>query len=347
LVVSARELFWGLPVVACEVRAWRLRARVIPDPQLRDDALHSLATKRTHAAGAALFSTLTRRRDRRLLRVLIRYEIMADFLDNASERGAAMGARKGCRLHRALVEALALGRPISSYYRHHPWRDDVGYLRAFVEVCRRGCASLPSYARVRSHAIRIATLAQVQDLNHEPDPMRRDAALAQWTEQQFPGERGLNWFELAGGASAWLGVLALLALAAEPTVQSHAGVEAYTSYFWVSLAGTMLDSFGDSELDAAEDAHSYIGHYRTQEIATERVCEHIQRAIDNVRTLCNGDRHAVLTASMVAMYLSKDDVRTAQTRAQTARLVRAGGPLARLLLPLMRLWRIANGQQSA
>ncbi len=50
---------------------------------------------------------------------------------------------------------------------------------------------------------------------------------------------------------------------------------------------------------------------------------------------------------MIAMYLSKDSARTPELRASTAALLRAGGSLTRVLLPVLRLWRIAFAQQGA
>jgi hypothetical protein len=47
------------------------------------------------------------------------------------------------------------------------------------------------------------------------------------------------------------------------------------------------------------------------------------------------------------LYLTKDSAHTPAMRATTASLVRAGGSLTRLLLPILRLWRIAYAQRSA
>ena len=69
---AVRELLWGLRSVSRELRAWRGCAQAIPDGPLREDALSSLARKRTHADGAALFSILPRQRSPRLLRLLLR-----------------------------------------------------------------------------------------------------------------------------------------------------------------------------------------------------------------------------------------------------------------------------------
>lgn len=345
LAAVAHELLWGLPCVAHDVHAWKARALMIPDAALREDALELFSSTRANADGAALFSILARRRDRRLLRLLVAYEFMADFLDSVDERCASGAIPIGPQLHLAMVDALDFGRPVCDPYRHH-WQDN-GYLQALVGTCRENVASLPSYRRVRALAIRVATLAQVQCFNHEPDPARRDMALQRWAAREFPGESGLSWFELTGAASAWLGVHALLALAAEPRVGEQEGQEIYDSYRWISLAGTMLDSLGDLSDDLARGVHSYIAHYPSREIATQRVGELLRESTRSTQTLRNPHCHSVIVACMMAMYLSKDSARTPQMHTTTASLIRAGGSLPRLLVPVLRLWRIAYGQQSA
>src|ERR1700684_3395 len=211
-----RELRWGLRAVSQEVDLWRGRAAVIPNHTIREDALNSLESKRGNTDGAALFWTIPDVRQPHLLRLLVTYEIMCDFLDSVSERGAGAGLANGRQLHLAFTEALDPGAPMSDYYRHHPWQDDGGYLRLLVELCRAACVLLPSYMAIRPTLIRAATLAQVQGLNHELDPHLRDVTLRRWTVQEFADRLDLAWYELSGAASTWISVLALLALAAEP-----------------------------------------------------------------------------------------------------------------------------------
>ncbi len=96
---------------------------MIPDAPIREDALSSIELKRENADGAALFWILPPRRNLNLLRLLVAYQIIWDFLDSVSERGACEGTANGRQLHKALVEALDPASPISDYYRFHPWRE--------------------------------------------------------------------------------------------------------------------------------------------------------------------------------------------------------------------------------
>jgi tetraprenyl-beta-curcumene synthase len=345
--VVTRELFWGLRSVSGEVAHWRRLAADIPDDALRRDAQTALERKRANIDGAALFWTLPRVRSPVLLRLLVAYEILADYLDCTSERGAQVGIANGLQLHRALIDALDPSANLDDYYRHHPWSQDGGYLCALLETCRDACSRLPSYQTVRPSVLGAARLTQVLALNHEPDPQRRDAALRTWAGTHFPGPSNLAWWESTGGASAWLTILALLGLAAEPACTDDHARKVYAAYLpWVSLAGTMLDSYGDMTEDAAAGDHSYIGHYPNPAVASQRITEIVERSLHETQTLRDGHRHVVIVGCMIAMYLSKDSARTPQLRSTTDAIARAGGSLTRSLVPVLRAWRVLYKQRS-
>jgi len=342
-----RELVWGLPTVANEVHVWRAIARTMPDAQIRDRGLSALARKRGHTDGAALFAILPRRRSVSLLRLLVAYEIMWDFLDSVNESALAAGQANGRQLHLALIEALDPSRPSSDYYRCHPWSADGGYLRALVDVCRRECGSLPSFGRIRGVVVREAVRAQVLAINHDPDPAQRDEMLQAWAEREFPDGRDATWFELTGAASASLTIHALLALSAESECSEVDLARAQRAYFpWISAATTMLDSYVDQAEDMASGDHSYVGHYPGSEAAARRIRELIERSLEEAHGLPSAERHKLIVTCMVAMYLSKDSAWADSSREVTRSLVGAGGSLTKFLLPVLRLWRIAYAQRS-
>ncbi len=344
---STRELLWGLRAVAREVARWRRLAAAIPDDTLRHDALRAIDRKRANIDGAALFWVLPRHRNPNLLRLLVAYEILADFLDCTSERGAHVGVANGLRLHSALRDALDPAASISDYYRYHPWAQDGGYIHRLITTCQRKCELLPSLHVVRPFLNHAASLTEVLALNHEPDPSSRDAALSVWAGLRFPEQSELAWFEWCGGASAWLTIFALLALATNPTSKTAEAKDVYDAYLpWVSLTGTMLDSYVDMAEDTSNDSHSYISHYPGQQFSTERVIEIVGRSLREVNGLRDRHRHLVIVGCMVAMYLSKDSARTPAMRANTDRITRVSGNLGYLLSFVLRAWRILYRQQS-
>jgi tetraprenyl-beta-curcumene synthase len=343
---AARELTWGLHAVSRETRVWRARAESIPDASIREDALYALDNKRGHADGAALFTILPRRRDRSLLTLLVAYETLVDFLDNVSERCPTR--ENGEQLHRALGDALDPEVRLGDYYRHHPSRDDGGYLVTLVNVCRERCRRLPSFERVRPLVAREARRALVLGLNHDEHSVRRDDALRAWAAREYPDERELSWFELSGAASATLVVHVLLTLAAEPSLSESDVHDAYAAHWpWIALATTMLDSYVDQVDDEASGSHSYIAHYPDREAAIMRLHESIGRALEGARALRDGHRHLVIVGCMIALYLSKDSARAPELRTTTAAVVESGGSLVRFLLPILRVWRTIYAQRSA
>jgi tetraprenyl-beta-curcumene synthase len=169
-----------------------------------------------------------------------------------------------------------------------------------------------------------------------------------WAGREFATEQGASWFELSGAASASLTIHAFLALAAQPGCSELEIRRTCAAYFpWISGVATMLDSYVDQAEDERNGDHRYVGHYFDRASAGERLRDLVARSTAEARRLRHGHRHGVIAACMIAMYLSKDSARTPEMRAGTMGLVRAGGSLTRLLLPVLRLWRISSEQQAA
>jgi tetraprenyl-beta-curcumene synthase len=291
-----------------------------------------------------VFSTLLDRRDAEVVRLLAVYQAIWDFLDSLSERHPTEA--NGRELHLALIDALEPDGALSDYYSHHPSCDDGGYLAAMVQSCRDRCRALPSYDRVRPFVVHEARRAQVQALNHLPDRRQRDRALRSWAAEEFAAGE-VEWFELTAAASASLVILPLLALSGKENLSDAEIVATREAYWpWVSLATTMLDNYADQAEDKASGNHNYFTHYADQEQGLRRLRAHIHRSIDGTRRLPHGERHTVIVASMVAMYVSKDGDGSRRTRQIRRELARAGGTLVRILVPILRAWRLVYGQRA-
>lgn len=294
-----------------------------------------------------MFSILPRNRNVDLLRLLVAYEIIWDFLDNVNERTASVGIKNGLQLHRALVDAIDLTRPISDYYKHIPTYDDSSYLYTLVAACRRNCAALPSYGRVRTALVREAVRGMVCALNHDLDPIHRDARLKAWAATESAATGQALWFELTGAASTNLTVFALLALASEAACSDDAITRASHAYFpWISVLTSMLDSYVDQFDDASSGNHSYIAHYPTPQLAIKRMRRLIRRCLAEASSLDQAERHIVIAGCMFAMYLSRDTAMAPGLRTTTMQLIQSGGSLTRFLYPILKFWRMVYGLRS-
>lgn len=347
-LASARSLFavsrtylrFVLPRVNWEIARWQARAVAIPDARLRAAALEGLSKKRFQVDGAGLLAALAPGRNHRLVRLLVAYQVLCDYLDTITEWPVPGQVESGRRLHRALAEALDTGATVSDHYARHPHKDDGGYVRALVGTCRSMCASLPSYARVRPQVVAAAARVAVQALNHDGDPARRTGALERWARDELPAETEARWFEVTAAAAHSLHIHMLLALAADSRTTERDIAEAARAYFpWACAAATMLDSLVDRDEDAAHGNHSYVSYYESDGELTERLTLLIERAASGVRQLRRGELHAVIVAGMAAMYLSDAAARTPAVRDTRRAALAAAGDPAKLILPIMVAWR--------
>lgn len=344
---ATRQLGWGVRACARQHRRWVAAANRIPDPTLRGDALTALERKRHYSDGAALFWTLPRRRDRRLLELLVAFQTIANFVDVASERGAATRGRNGATLALALADAVDVDAAPRDHYAEHPWSDDGGYLVTLVAACQSRCAELPGYPATRRRLRHEAGLLRALEIEHDPDPDRRDRELQRLAAGAFPAEREATWSETAAGASSALPVLALLALAAEPDPSPGTMATLVEAYSWAGRLSAVLDGYVDQAEDALTGQWSSIGYYATADETARRLRFLVDRSLRSAAALPDRRRHVVVITAMIAMYLSHDAAHDPRLAVGTRRLVRTAGGTARLMTPILRLWRIAYGQRAA
>jgi tetraprenyl-beta-curcumene synthase len=278
-----------------------------------------------------------------LLRLLTTYQVLWDFLDSLSETWRELAPGDALKLHLALVDAVNPSGPICDYYAKLPLPDDGGYLRSLVEACRSCCRALPSFPNVAPVLRKEAERIGVQAINHGSEPAQIPPALRTWVAREYPGTHEVSWFELAAAAGANLAIYALFALAADACCSIDRIEDTYRAYFpWSGALATMLDGFVDQFDDERHGDHCYLAYYRSPDDATRQIARLVRRCLSETHSLRDGERHTVVAASMVAMYLSRDSARTSSLSAPARQVARAGGSLTCALLPVLRLWRVAN-----
>jgi tetraprenyl-beta-curcumene synthase len=215
-----------------------------------------------------------------------------------------------------------------------------------VMACRGACGSLPRYEQARSRLICEARRGHALELSHDPEPSRRDAALKRFAADEFGSVADASWFELAGSATSLLAVIALLALAADETTTDHDFDSALDLYRpWVGTLSLMLDSYIDQAEDAETGSWSAVAYYPDQQAAACRIAAVMDRALRDAAQLRHGQRHILIIATMIAMYLTSDGATSGAAASSTRRLRRAGGPLTQVLIPVLRCWRIVYRQR--
>lgn len=164
-----------VPQVQSELERWRPIAALIPDPELRNQALATLAEKALNVEATAVFATLAPRRARPMaVRAMVALQVAIDYLDTIEELGSA---------------------------------GDSNYLEALFSSYRECAGALPSHAAVAAALDRaIARCGEGQHHTHAAEHGDR-AALETWARVQ-PAPAVYSWWEVAAGASLGRGARA-------------------------------------------------------------------------------------------------------------------------------------------
>jgi tetraprenyl-beta-curcumene synthase len=290
------------PAVRREMERWRQRAQEIPNLAFRDIADATLVHEGLNAEGAALFAMLApRRRRQATVLLLVRFQILYDYLDALTERRVPEPARTSLQLHRSLIAALGGGAPSEGYFVHHPHGDDGGYLAELVTACRTIFCALPSAALAAPLAIRAARRsAEGQSRSHASVD-----TLVVWAEETTPAGSDLRWWETAAAAESSLLIHALLASAADARLSARDVARIAAAYWpWITGLNALLDDLIDTAEDAAAGTHSYIKQYANPEDAACRlgaIAASARRAIDQLPLR---RQHATIVAAMASFYLA-------------------------------------------
>lgn len=344
-LVRANARFWPvvLPAVRRELRRWELRARAIPDPELRAQALAKLRDERFNTEVAATLATLVpQARRRSAVEAIVALQVTYDYLDGLSEQPVADQLANGLQLHSAFRDAFAPAAPLADHYRHHPAREDGGYLAALVTACRHGLHGLPAAPVVAPVASAVvARCGEAQARTHAVAQLGA-GQLRAWARAQ-PEAATLRWPEVAAGAAASvLAAHALIALAADPATTPAEAEALAAAYLATCALTTLLDSLVDAEADAASGGHAYLRYYRDDAEAAARLRALARIAVAAAGGLPCAPHHLMTVGGAVAFYLSAPAARGERARRIAAPMAAELAPLLRPALAIFALWRGAR-----
>lgn len=333
------------PRVARELRHWRRSANRIADPGLRALALASLA-KRENLEGAAAFATFVPWRARGcVVRALVAFQAIYNHADMLAEQPSEDPVGNARRLHQALLAALDPSgeESLAGDARRTSGRIDGDYLAELITACETASWQLPSYGAVAAMVCRAAErIVAFQSLS-----LGEAAELEAWAERQGPGSVRFAWWELAAAAGSSLSVHALIAAAARPELPAHEVAAIEAAYFpCIGALHSLLDSLVDAHEDAATGQLRLLDCYPSPEHAAEGLQQLVAGALKAARQLPRGVEHTLLVTAMACSYLAAPEASAGDFVGVARRLRASLGPLARPMLLMFGLRRLAGGGRS-
>jgi tetraprenyl-beta-curcumene synthase len=299
---------------------------MIPDPQLRAQALASVDGKAYHVAGACILANfLTGEAAKQYVAVVAPLESIYDYLDNLCDRHPAVTVDAYPVLHRAIADALDPQATPRDYYANGPAGDDGGYLKALVERTQIALRDVPHLDALAPHFAHAATLyGEMQTHKHYP-PGERERRCVEWYELHRARYRDIDWHEFACAAGSQFHVYG-------PLYEAFAGRRnaispAYDAYFpYVSALHVLLDAFIDQAEDREHGELNFTQVYGGAAALRTRARILFDAAKSRVRELPGERAHRFVIDVMTLFYLSHPKIAAQGLEREARGLLRANAP---------------------
>ncbi len=328
-----------LPEVRQELARWSTRAALIPDEELRTQALASLSTKQFHCEGGSVYAAIYPDKRDILIPLIVAFQTISDYLDNLCDRSTSLDPEDFRLLHQSMLDAVQPERPLTDYYALRDEREDGGYLHALVTTCRASIAKLPGYHQVRDEIVQLVTWYTDLQVYKHIDKSKREPALLAWWEPHQKTYSSLGWNEFAAATGSTLGMFYLFAVAVDEDItREHARIirEAYFPY--VCGLHILLDYLIDQEEDRIGGDLNFCNYYPDQETVILRIEHFANMAKQSTSKLPNARYHRMIIEGLLALYLSDHKVREQAEVLQVSKRLMKGSPLMRVFFWINSHW---------
>ncbi len=343
IFVRAALVYWlqVFPGVGREIRAWRCRARTIPDADLRYVALKVSRTKRGNLEGAAAFAAFASRRYRTaVIQAQVALQAIYDYVDTLAERPNPDPVNNSSQLHQAMLNAIEPAATHLDYYARHSSHEDGRYLVALVETSQAALVTLPSWLSIAAATSRFARRIICYQTFNVPIAPDGGDPLKAWAAKETPARFDLRWWETAASAGSSLGIFVLLATAANPgiTPLEIQGIE--EAYFpWIGALHSLLDHLIDIDEDTDDGQQNFMTQYTSPREAAIRLRMLTRESIRHIGLLPNATPHKLVLSGMVSFYLSAREAHLPGARLATKYVLGASGASGSIALVMLRARR--------
>ncbi|MDD4801864.1 MAG: tetraprenyl-beta-curcumene synthase family protein [Syntrophomonas sp.] len=299
-----------LPQVRTHLQYWANEAAQCVDEELRRQALNSIAGKSFHCQGGAVFAVPYPQHEEPLLKLIIAYQTLCDYLDNLCDRANCLDGEAFRQLHESLLDALTPGTEIHLYYRNYPYQDDGGYINKMVLECRRCLEQLISYKVVYPYIISLAEKYIDLQVKKHIAWDDREKILQKWAESHLVEYPDMLWHEFAAASGSTLAIFSLLGLATRSNLQSSDSRTMVETYFpWICGLHILLDYFIDQEEDRGGGDLNFTFYYSDQREMINRFKIFIREAHSKASRLPQPDFAKTVIEGLLAMYLTDPKVK--------------------------------------
>ncbi|WAA11776.1 tetraprenyl-beta-curcumene synthase family protein [Fervidibacillus halotolerans] len=338
MIRAYKDIF---PMVHKELNYWKKRAREIPDPELRKQALSSIETKTFHCEGGAIYAILAKSDYKKVIPFIVAYQTISDYLDNLCDRSTSLDPLDFSALHESMRHALTVGAKHTDYYRYRNEKNDGGYLAELVEVCQRVLKQVPHYPIIHGSLLNLCDYYCQLQIHKHVHPNDRERRLQQWFsehKEQFPE---LKWYEFSASAGSTLGIFCLVSYGMREEFHHEDHTAILKGYFpYIQGLHILLDYFIDQEEDRLEGDLNFCFYYNDLKTLGRRMVMFIQKADEYTKGLPDEKFHRLINRGLLGLYLSDEKVKMdKQIDGIVKQLLQSGGLKSKFFYMNAKLYR--------
>jgi tetraprenyl-beta-curcumene synthase len=339
ITLMSRVYRYILPEVKAQLHIWRETAERIPDPELKRQALASIANKQFHCEGGAVYAAANLPQRHVLIPLIVAFQTISDYLDNLCDRSTSLDPRDFRQLHQSMLDAVDLDTPTHDYYEYHDETDDGGYLSQLVMMCQSWIKLLPMYELVAEEVRQLVSLyCDLQVYKHIRIDQREQALLDWWDEQKHAYPQ-LKWNEFAAASGSTLGVFMFFLTATERDLDENKVQIIREAYFpYVCGLHILLDYLIDQEEDIAGGDLNFCSYYENKDFAVHRIAQIVLKAREKVALLEAPPFHRMIIEGLIAVYLTDPKVRKQSEVKLMSKQLMKNSPLTRLFFFFNSKW---------
>jgi tetraprenyl-beta-curcumene synthase len=319
-----------LPTVHKELSYWEKRARLIPDPELRKQALASIKTKTFHCEGGSILALMANDHYRDVIRFIVAYQTISDYLDNLCDRSTSLDPDDFASLHKAMEDALTVGNEKREYYEFRSEREDGEYLADLAATCREVLENCQHYLLIKNDMLELCGFYCDLQIHKHVVPSERVSRLKKWFEQHKTIIPEMEWFEFSASAGSTLGIFCLVSYAFRSDFEGKHAESIRKGYFpYIQGLHILLDYFVDQDEDLLEGDLNFCFYYKNDEHLSHRLKHFMLEADRNTSFLPHKQFHQLINRGLLAIYLSDEKVRKQDNIRKLAKeIIKAGGPIS-------------------
>ncbi|WP_071460451.1 tetraprenyl-beta-curcumene synthase family protein [Bacillus massilinigeriensis] len=319
-----------LPQVHRELNYWKKRAEAIPNVELRKQALASIEDKTFHCEGGSILSLIAQEKRPEAIRFIVAYQTISDYLDNLCDRSTSLDPEDFSALHESMQDALNVNGELRDYYRSREDRNDGGYLRELVSVCRSMLADVASYCEIKEHLSELCGYYCDLQVHKHVDKGERVERLQNWFDSNRDKIPDMQWYEFSACTGSTLGVFCLVSYAMREDFRPEFAESIRKGYFpYIQGLHILLDYFIDQDEDLKEGDLNFCFYYENEEALFNRLLHFMENADRHTFNLPHRKFHQLINRGLLGVYLSDEKVlRQDKVKKLAKNMIKSGGHIS-------------------